>query len=883
MPAAERLDIGGRVVRLSNPTKVLYPETGTTKRDVVDYYAQVADVLMAHAAGRPVTRKRWVDGVGTERKPGAVFFQKQLERGAPGWLETVDIQHSEGVKAYPLVSEPAALVWMANLAALELHVPQWRADAGFGASVDSERQHPDRLVLDLDPGEGADIDDCAEVALWVREVLVDMGLDPMPLTSGSKGIHLYARLHGTLTSRQVSDVAHELARSLEQLHPDRVVSEMRKAKRVGKVMLDWSQNSAAKTTVAPYSLRGRVRPTVAAPRTWDEIEHGHLEQLEYPEVLRRLDRDGDLIAALDAPPEADAAPARGRATASAGEAKGGAKGPATGSGSAKGSAKGAAKGRGGDGATASDRLAKYREMRDPERTPEPVPAEAPTPRDESTFVVQEHHARRLHYDFRLEQEGVLVSWAVPKGPPTTAGRNHLAVQTEDHPLEYGSFAGEIPKGEYGAGTVTIWDEGTVELEKWRDDEVIGVLHGRDDGGLGGEPYRFALIRTDADKRQWLLHRMKDQRKGAWSREARRKAERDGGAGAGAPQSDSKAAEGGKRSSKASKTVGSRATASRASASSGGRRERLRPMLASPGEPRDLDDEREWSLEVKWDGWRVLVEVDHGEVRLLSRSGGDLSASFPELLAPIASAVRTGQAVLDGEVVVLGAEGASDFGALQARAGLTGREARAAAKRSPVTLLLFDLLEVNGERILDVPLDDRHGRLDALVAPSRRVRISRPLRGSLQHVLDVTRERGLEGVIAKRRDSRYRPGARSSDWLKLKHQQMREVVVVGWLEGKGGLAGTVGSLVLARPEGRRLRYVGRVGTGFSGAERDRLRDALRPRRTAPAIDDVPADVRKRIRWVRSAVAEVEHSEETASGALRHPVWRGLRHDKRVSDL
>lgn len=875
MPAAERLDIGGRVVRLSNPAKVLYPETGTTKRDVVDYYAQVADVLMAHAAGRPVTRKRWVDGVGTERKPGAVFFQKQLERGAPDWLETVDIQHSEGVKAYPLVSEPAALVWMANLAALELHVPQWRADAGFGASVDSERQHPDRLVLDLDPGEGADIDDCAEVALWVREVLVDMGLDPMPLTSGSKGIHLYARLDGTLTSRQVSDVAHELARSLEQLHPDRVVSEMRKAKRVGKVMLDWSQNSAAKTTVAPYSLRGRVRPTVAAPRTWEEIEHGHLEQLEYPEVLRRLDRDGDLLAGLDEQLDAprDAAPARGRATASAGRGNGG----------TAASAKGGAD----DPAPASDRLSKYREMRDPERTPEPVPAEAPTPRDESTFVVQEHHARRLHYDFRLEQEGVLVSWAVPKGPPTTAGRNHLAVQTEDHPLEYGSFAGEIPKGEYGAGTVTIWDEGTVELEKWRDDEVIGVLHGRDDGGLGGEPYRFALIRTDADKRQWLLHRMKDQRKGAWSREAQRKAERDGdagaGAGAGAPESDSKAAEGGKRSSKASKAVGSRATASRASASSGGRRERLRPMLASPGEPRDLDDEREWSLEVKWDGWRVLVEVDHGEVRLLSRSGGDLSGSFPELLEPIASAVRTGQAVLDGEVVVLGMEGASDFGALQARAGLTGREARAAAKRSPVTLLLFDLLEVNGERILDVPLDDRHGRLDALIATSRRVRISRPLRGSLQHVLDVTRERGLEGVITKRRDSRYRPGARSSDWLKLKHQQMREVVVVGWLEGKGGLAGTVGSLVLARPEGRRLRYIGRVGTGFSGAERDRLRDALRPRRTAPAIDDVPADVRKRIRWVRSAVAEVEHSEETASGALRHPVWRGLRHDKRVSDL
>lgn len=803
MAAAEQLEVGGRTVRLSNPAKVLYPSTGTTKREVVDYYLEVADALLPHVAGRPVTRKRWVDGVGTARKPGQVFFQKQVERGAPEWLQTVEIQHTEGAKAYPLASEPAALAWMANLAALELHVPQWRADAGHGASVDSERQHPDRLVLDLDPGEGADLDDCAWLALEVRELLEEIGLQPVPLTSGSKGIHVYARLDGSLTSRQVSDVAKQLARSLAELHPDRVVSEMAKAKRRGRVMVDWSQNSAAKTTVAPYSLRGRVRPTVAAPRTWEEIERGGLEQLEMADVLRRLERDGDLIAALDPPP---------------------------------------------------DRLARYRSMRSAERTPEPVPEAPSRDRGQRTFVIQEHRARAKHHDVRLEHDGVLVSWAVPKGPPTTPEQNRLAVQTEDHPVEYGEFEGTIPKGEYGAGTVRIWDAGTYELEKWRDDEVIAVLHGREGGGLGGEPYRCALIRTDADKRQWLLHRMQEQAAGGGVRAKRARPKPS-------PRAKPKAPSGGRRASS----------------------RELRPMLASAAEPRDVEDEREWSFEVKWDGWRAIVEVDGGDVRLTSRSGTDLTPLFPELPAAVAEAVTADRAVLDGEIVVLGRQGASDFAALQARAGLTAREARRAAERTPVTLLLFDALEVDGERLLAERLDDRQGRLDAIVEPSRRVRLSTPLRGSLAHILEVTRERGLEGVIAKRVDSRYRPAARSRDWLKLKHQRMAEVAVVGWLEGRGGLAGTVGSLVLARPVGRRLRYVGRVGTGFSAAERERLRSSLRPRRTTPPIDGVPADVAGRVHWVRAVIGEVEHSEETASGALRHPVWRALRPDKSLRDL
>ncbi|WP_413317885.1 ATP-dependent DNA ligase [Agrococcus sp. 1P02AA] len=807
MPAAERITVGGRSLRFTNGDKVLYPSTGTTKRDVLEYVLRASDALIAHAAGRPVTRKRWPDGVGTARKPGQVFFQKTLERGAPDWIETVEQRHSTGPKHYPLLTEPATLAWMAQMGALELHVPQWRA-------VDGERSNPDRLVLDLDPGEGADLDDCARVALWVRELLVDIGLDPVPLTSGSKGIHLYARLDGTVTAEQASEVAHQLARSLEQLHPDLIVSDMKKALRRGKVLLDWSQNSASKTTVAPYSLRGRLRPTVAAPRTWDEVEAGGLEQLEMDAVLERLERDGDLIAALDPPP---------------------------------------------------DRLAKYRGMRAADRTPEPVPAEPATPGHGQSWVVQQHQARRLHYDFRLEQEGVLVSWAVPKGLPTSTRQNRLAVQTEDHPLEYGSFEGVIPKGEYGAGTVEIWDAGDFELEKWRDDEVIAVLRGRPDGGLGGRPYRFALIRTDADTRQWLVKKTKEQ-PGEEPAEA-----------AGARRATAARA----ASAKAGRTP--RATAGAKGRGAKPRATDLRPMLATQGTASDIDDEREWSFEVKWDGWRAIVQRDDDTVRLVSRNGRDLSAAFPELVEALPAAVGPTDAVLDGEIVML-QRGVASFEALQDRAGQTGRAAARAAKQAPATIMLFDALEVDGERLTGARLDERQSRLDELVHESPRVKVSKPLRGSLARILEVTAERGLEGLIAKRHDGTYRPGVRTRDWLKLKHQLVREVVVVGWLEGNGALAGTVGSLVLALPgEGGRMRYAGRVGTGFSGADRDRLRDELRPRRTAPRIDDLPADVARKAHWVRASVGEVEHTEQTSSGSLRHPVWRGLRADKSVADL
>ncbi len=287
--AAQTVSVGGHRLKLTNLDKVLYPATGTTKGEVLAYLAAVADVLLPHASNRPATRKRWPNGV-----EGPVFFQKNLDAGTPTWVRRRTIQHKHSTNAYPLVNDLATLTWLGQIAALEIHVPQWQ----FGRT--GVQKNPDRLVLDLDPGEGAGLPECAEVARLAREVLRGMGLNPLPVTSGSKGIHLYAALDGHQTTDEVSAVAHELARYLEAEHPDLVVSDMKKSLRGGKVLVDWSQNNGNKTTIAPYSLRGRTHPTVAAPRTWEELDDPDLAHLDKDEVVERVRTVGDPLAALTA-------------------------------------------------------------------------------------------------------------------------------------------------------------------------------------------------------------------------------------------------------------------------------------------------------------------------------------------------------------------------------------------------------------------------------------------------------------------------------------------------------------------------------------------------------------------------------------------------------
>jgi bifunctional non-homologous end joining protein LigD len=288
----QAVEVDGRVLGLSNLEKVLYPQTGTTKAEVIAYYTQVAPILLPLVANRPVTRKRWPEGVA-----GQPFFEKNAPQGTPDWVRTVRLPVPGSTKAretidFTLLDGLADLVWTANLAALEIHVPQWTV--GPRGAV----RGPDRLVVDLDPGAPAGLAECTEVAFAVRDRVADDGLECYPVTSGGKGMQLYAPISGRQDAMTVHGYAKRIAEELERAMPKLVVSRMTKALRPGKVLVDWSQNHPAKTTISPYSLRGRDHPTVAAPRTWDELDAGGLVQLEFDDLLARLDVDADLLAPL---------------------------------------------------------------------------------------------------------------------------------------------------------------------------------------------------------------------------------------------------------------------------------------------------------------------------------------------------------------------------------------------------------------------------------------------------------------------------------------------------------------------------------------------------------------------------------------------------------
>jgi bifunctional non-homologous end joining protein LigD len=751
----------GPLVRLTNPDKVLYPETGTTKADVFRYYTTIAEVMVPHIAGRPATRKRWPNGV-----EGTAFFEKELAKSAPSWLHRGTLVHKSGATAYPIIDSSTGLAWIAQQAALEVHVPQWR----FGP--DARPGPANRLVFDLDPGEGVTMTQLCEVAHAVREMIDDIGLRVYPLTSGSKGLHLYVPLADPISSAGAAVLARTVAQQLEQSMPTLVTATMTRSLRAGKVFLDWSQNNAAKTTIAPYSLRGRRTPTVAAPRTWEEIGDPELEQLQFEEVLSRVADHGDLLAGLDE--QAGPSPV--------------------------------------------DRLTTYRRMRDAAKTPEPVPSAA-TPlaaAEGNRFVIQEHRARRLHYDFRLERDGVLVSWAIPKNLPDTPSVNHLAVHTEDHPLEYAGFEGAIPAGEYGAGTVTVWDSGIYQAEKFtlagepdgKGGEVIVDLSGRRVTG------RYALIQTDGD--QWLAHRMKEQ--------------------------------------------------------PGVRLADFSPMLATLGSVDRLTSAH-WAFEGKFDGYRLLVEADHGRLRLQTRNGREVTKEYPQL-QQLAGAIGAHHVILDGEVVALDDRGVPNFGEMQNR-----------ARATRIEFWAFDILHLDDRSLLRAKYRDRRRVLETFAQGTDLI-VPPLLDGDGPAALAYSRKRRWEGIVAKKWDSTYQPGRRSSAWIKDKNWNTQEAVIGGWRKGEGGRSSGIGALLLGIPGAEGLRFIGRVGTGFTEKDLAELKSILAPLHTnrSPFHPALPRPEVKDVTFVRpELVGEVRYGEMTSDDRLRHPSWRGLRPDKSPAEV
>ena len=462
----------------------------------------------------------------------------------------------------------------------------------------------------------------------------------------------------------------------------------------------------------------------------------------------------------------------------------------------------------------ADRLGSYKAKRDFGKTPEPKGARG-RKRGTARFVVQEHNARRLHWDLRLEYEGTLASWALPRGVPDHPDENRLAVRTEDHPLEYLEFHGEIPKGEYGAGTMTIWDTGTYEAEKFRDDEVIATFHGERVHG------RYALFRTrDTD---WMIHRMDPPEDPAYE-----------------PMPSN-----------------------------------LRPMLARSGPlpPR----EKQFGFEVKWDGIRTVLYSDHGHVELRGRNGTDFTPRYPEV-RELARSLGSRRIVLDGEVVALDEDGRPSFERLQSRMHLASDSAvRRRMRDIPATYVIFDLLYLDGHTTMSLSYEERRELLEALQLEGPAWRTPAYHRGEGKALLAATRELGIEGVVAKKLDCPYTPGARASHWIKVKNVHTQDVVIGGWTPGEGGRTASLGSLAVGVMEDGELVYAGKVGTGFTEQTLALLKRELEPLRRdgSPFTGRQPP---KGTKFVEpNLVAHVEFREWTKSGTLRAPSFKGLRPD------
>ena len=481
----------------------------------------------------------------------------------------------------------------------------------------------------------------------------------------------------------------------------------------------------------------------------------------------------------------------------------------------------------------SEKLRSYRSKRDFAATSEPA-GDAEGGTAGARFVVQEHHATRLHWDLRLEHEGVLASWAIPNGIPPHPSENRLAVHTEDHPLQYLDFEGEIPAGEYGAGTMSVWDRGTFQTHLWNDKKVEVTFHGE---RLNGRYGLFPIGRREGgsgSSEDWMIHRMD-------------------------PPADSE-------------------------------REpmpaRILPMLAGAGDlPRD---EAKWSFEVKWDGVRSIAYAQPGRLRLESRNLRDITAGYPEVRGLIAQ-LGMREAVLDGELVAFDDAGRPSFERLQRRMHVTAPSAvRRLSASTPVVYAIFDLLYLDGHSLMGRPYAQRRKQLEelGLAGPAWRVPAAHPGHG--EKLLTATGAQGLEGIVAKRLDSRYEPGRRTGAWIKIKHTRRQELVIGGWIPGEGRRTDSIGALLMGHYEGDgdkpRLRYAGRVGTGFTDHTLTQLRERLAPlRRDTAPFTPVPKLPRNAEFVEPVLVAEVEFREWTAEGVMRAPSYKGLRDDRPAAEV
>jgi bifunctional non-homologous end joining protein LigD len=802
------LTLPERELRLSNLTKIFWPEEGYTKGDLLAYYFNVAHLLLPHLERRPLTMKRMPNGV-----DGDSFYEKTAPSHTPEWIHRCTVlseDAKEGRIDYLTVDDLPTLLFVANLGAIEMHPLHSRC---------GDTEHPDYLFFDLDPFPPYTYEDVLTVARHVKVVLDQLGLTGYPKTSGATGLQIYVPIEaGRWTYGEVRAFVGACGRMIGRADPDRVTMAWRIADRTGKIFIDHNMNRQGANIAAAYSLRPEARAPVSTPLTWEEVQRGGFEPQDFriDNVWERFAEVGDRWAPVREGPYNDLAPAM---EALGVEPEEDPSGPLPRTASPAVSAKTSD-----EIAIASKDPALFEYVRrrafGAAGTTEPAPGEAAG--TGNSFVIHKHRATRLHYDVRLEHDGGLPSWAVPKGLPTTKGDKRLAVQTEVHPLEYGKFEGTIPEGHYGAGEVRIFDDGWYEPVEWTDTKVSFRLHGRRYPEL---EFHFVKTRTD-----WLAF-----------------------------------------------------LASAQTAPLIAPPPRFDPMLAEGGfEPFDDDG---WWFEPKLDGIRCVAEMSTGQTILRSRTGRDVTDVYPELHM-VHELVDQVNAVIDGEIVAVDAEGKNSFEVLQQRMNLRNeREIKRVSKTMPVSLAVFDLLWLDGKDTTGLPLEQRRELLNLIVEEDERLQLMAHADGEGRAFTEQARRLGLEGVVAKRKGSRYQAGRRSPDWRKIKLTTTQDCVILGWTPGQGGRSSSFGALLLGAYDGGELRWVGQVGSGFSdGTAASTLERLEAIVRKTPAIDDPKLRAVKGAMFVEpQLVCEVQYLEFTRSTKkMRAPVFKGLREDKLPED-
>jgi len=754
-------NVEGQALKLSNLDKLLYEHIGVTKAEIIQYVMDVAPHFLKFVKNRPLTLIRYPDGV-----EGKKFYSKQKPEWTPKWIGGFTMQHSEEPIDYVVVENTAGLVWLANLAALEIHPMQFQFN---------RPKQPDHFIFDLDPPVDGDFEGVKSIAKALNNFLRGYGYVSFIKTSGSKGLHIYVPIETEATHEKMVDVVKALAKDFVKQNSSSCTLAISKNRRGGKTFVDVLRNHEAQTAVAPYSLRAKPNASISFPILWKELDFLNAStDIHLRNYKQYLD---------------DRGPAWSRFYESArplhtdvdrlGEKQ----------------------------SILDEKLKEYNSKRDLNKTPEPQAQ--PIISTGNKFNIQLHHASNLHYDLRLELNGVLLSWAIPKGLPWKTGAKRLAIRTEDHPLEYLNFEGVIPKGAYGAGKIWNFCRGTFDWIEKKDGsykfELTSDHFNRS----------FNLFRTKGN--QWLIELIENK--------------------------------------DFSELIMP-----------------LSPMLAASSDV--VPQGSQYSFEIKWDGIRVLVYLFEDEVKVFSRNGRDISVQFPELLDANLFEVESG--IFDGEIVSLDDEGKPVFSHVISR--LHKKQVGSSkGNRHNVTCYLFDCIYLDGKSIASEPQYKRMDWLNVVVKWGSIYRISQRLDDGAA-LFEATKEMGLEGIMAKKKNAQYTLGQRSYNWLKIKHRKSDVCYIAGYTKGEGARSDFFGALHLVRDDGAQKKYMGKVGTGFDDAKMRHLLAIFESliqssKEFQEKTDDDSSSV-----WLQPVLkCEIIYASLSSNGTYREPVFVKLIED------